>query len=212
LSILFQELLTGIVRIRAGREQIPSLDSFRTQILNALGAAGEQARRKGYSEEHMRYAVFAVVAFLDETVLSSSNPVLAGWRGRSLQGELFKGQVAGETFFEYVRDLLAGDNSQRTADLLEVYQLCLLLGYRGRYGAGNEGSLRAIEDRIAEKIVRIRGAAAAATTLPSGEHLPHERGRHDPVFLWGAAAAAVLALILLFVYRSALASAIGALG
>jgi len=214
MAVLLQEILTVVVRIRAGREQVPSLDSFRAHVLEALGAAREQARRKGYSEEQTRYAVFAVVAFLDEAVLSSANPVLAGWRGRPLQEELFKGHVAGETFFQYVRDLLTGDNAQRTADLLEVYQLCLLLGYRGRYGAGGEGNLRAIQDRIGEKIVRIRGAAPplAPSALPSADAIPTTRDRGGAVMLWSAVGVAALALVLLFVFRSGLSSGLGALG
>lgn len=214
MAVLMQELLTAVVRIRAGREQVPNLDGFRAHVLEALGAAREQSRRKGYSEEQTRYAVFALVAFLDEAVLSSANPVLAGWRGRPLQEELFKGHVAGETFFQYVRDLLTGDNSQRTADLLEVYQLCLLLGYRGRYGAGREGDLHAIQDRIGEKIVRIRGAAPplAPAALPSHDAIPMAQDRWGTVMLWSAAGVAVLAVILLLVYSSALSSGLGALG
>jgi type VI secretion system protein ImpK len=214
MAVLMQEILTAVVRIRAGREQVPNLDGFRAHVLEALGAAREQARRKGYSEEQTRYAVFAVVAFLDEAVLSSANPVLAGWRGRPLQEELFKGHVAGETFFQYVRDLLTGDNAQRTADLLEVYQLCLLLGYRGRYGAGGEGNLRAIQDRIGEKIARIRGGAPplAPAALPSAEAIPMARDRWGTLMLWSAAGVALLAVILLLVYRSSLSSGLGALG
>jgi type VI secretion system protein ImpK len=214
MAVLMQELLTAVVRIRAGREQVPNLDAFRAHVLEALGAARDQARRKGYSEEQTRYAVFAVVAFLDEAVLSSANPVLAGWRGRPLQEELFKGHVAGETFFQYVRDLLTGDNSQRTSDLLEVYQLCLLLGYRGRYGAGREGDLHAVQDRIGEKIVRIRGAAPplAPVALPSHDAIPMAQDRWGTVMLWSAAGVAALAVVLLLLYRSALSSGLGALG
>jgi type VI secretion system protein ImpK len=43
------------------------------------------------------------------------------------------------------------------ADLLEVYYLCLLLGFKGRYAAG--GDLRSIMAAIQEKIRRVRGPA-----------------------------------------------------
>ena len=78
LALLFQELLTAIVRIYANREQVPDLNGFRSQVLDALRAARKEARRRGYSEEQARLAAFAVVAFLDESVRSSTNPVLAG--------------------------------------------------------------------------------------------------------------------------------------
>jgi type VI secretion system protein ImpK len=43
--------------------------------------------------------------------------------------------------------------------LLEVYYLCLLLGFKGRYAAG--GDLRSIMATVQEKIRRVRGPSAA---------------------------------------------------
>jgi type VI secretion system protein ImpK len=156
LALIFQELLTAVVRVRAGRQHVPDAGVFRAQVLEAVRLAEEQAQRKGYSAQQARYAVFAIVAFLDETVLNSPDPVFRDWARRPLGQEMFQRHEAGETFFQHVRTLLMGDDSQATADVLEIYQLCLLLGYRGRYGFGREGELRAIEDRIGEKLQRIR--------------------------------------------------------
>ena len=50
-------------------------------------------------------------------------------------------------------------DSVETADLLEVYYLCLLLGFKGRYAAG--GDLRSIMASVQEKIRRVRGPSAA---------------------------------------------------
>ena len=48
LSLVFQEILTAIVRIRAGREKVPSLEHFRQQMRGALAGAQEEAVRRGY--------------------------------------------------------------------------------------------------------------------------------------------------------------------
>ena len=45
------------------------------------------------------------------------------------------------------------------ADVLELHELCLLLGFRGRYGAGDRGALHSIAAQINERIRRIRGAS-----------------------------------------------------
>jgi type VI secretion system protein ImpK len=74
-----------------------------------------------------------------------------------LQAELFGNQLAGEIFFQELQKTLSRNDSQETADLLEVYYLCLLLGFKGRYAAG--GDLRAITAAIQEKIQRVRGPA-----------------------------------------------------
>jgi len=41
--------------------------------------------------------------------------------------------------------------------VLEVFQLCLLLGFHGRYSATEGGELHAQMSRVAEKMQRIRG-------------------------------------------------------
>jgi type VI protein secretion system component VasF len=84
--------------------------------------------------------------------------------------------------------------------------LCLLLGYRGRYGAGNEGNLRAIQDRVNEKIQRIRGPIAPLSFQPSGEAPVRDSERWTVALMWGAAGLAVLALVLFLIYGASLGS------
>src|SRR5262249_37195014 len=48
-------------------------------------------------------------------------------------------------------------DSPELTDVLEVHLLCLQLGYRGRYGMGAGGDLRAIIETLREKIRRTRG-------------------------------------------------------
>lgn len=102
-------------------------------------------------------ATLAVVGFLDETVLNLQNPIFANWPSKPLQEELFNEHIAGEVFFANIQELLRRDDSPAVADVLEVHDLCLLLGYRGRYSLGERGELRAILDAIRAKIRRIRG-------------------------------------------------------
>src|SRR5208337_3662523 len=104
-------------------------------------------------------ATFAVIAFLDESILNLRLPVFADWPRQPLQEERYGHHIAGEIFFQNLQKLLGRQDSHETADLLEVYQLCLLLGFAGRYSMGGRGDLRAVGEAVAEKIRRIRGAA-----------------------------------------------------
>lgn len=156
IAMLFQEMLTIVVRIRARRIDVSSADHFRQQVRAGLRAAEEEAHRRGYTKEDSFKAAQAVVAFLDESILNSQNPALKDWVRQPIGPEYFQQHVAGEVYFHNVKDLLTGDDSDRTADMLEIYQLCLLCGYRGRYGVQREGDVKMITDRIAEKIQRIR--------------------------------------------------------
>ena len=156
LALSFQEVFTAIVRLRYNRQAVSSADSFRAQVKQALKAAEQEARTRGYSPEDTRRVIFAVVAFLDESVLSSRNPVFADWPRLPLQTELFGHQNAGEIVFDDIQRLLSRNESHELADVLEVYYVCLLLGFKGRYAAAGGGDLHAVKTAVRDKIRRIR--------------------------------------------------------
>jgi len=170
LPLAFQEIFTAIVRLRYARQSATSPDSFRAQVKQALRQAEQESRVRGYSPEDIRQVTFAVVAFLDESVLSCRNPVFADWPRLPLQTELFGHQNAGEVVFSDIQKVLTRNDSPEVADILEVYYLCLLLGFKGRYAAGGAGDLRSIMALLRDKIRRIRGAAPSLSPrgmLPS---------------------------------------------
>jgi type VI secretion system protein ImpK len=163
LAQILQELLTATARLRGDRQPVPDAAAFRSQLLELVRRADEDAQRAGYATADARLAIFAAVAFLDESALNSRQPALADWARRPLQEELFGGHMGGEWFFQHVDQLLARPDSPVLADLLEVHHLCLLLGFRGRYGADDRGALHAAASRLGERVSRIRGALGDLT-------------------------------------------------
>ena len=158
LALALQETLTATVRLRANRQVAADAESFRAQVKRVLGAAEQEARRIGYSGDDVRIALYAVVAFLDESVLNSPQAMFAEWPRKPLQDEVFGGgHVGGEVFFQNLRQLLGRQDSEDLADLLEVHLLCMQLGFHGRYSAAESGELQMLMARTAEKITRIRG-------------------------------------------------------
>ena len=128
--------------------------------------------------------LYAVVAFLDESVLNSAQPMFASWPNRPLQEEIFGGHMGGEVFFQHLRQLLARQDSEDLADVLEVFQLCLLLGFQGRYSVADQGELRGLATAAGEKIRRIRGSfgeLSPSWALPSRETAPRSR---DTLLPW----------------------------
>lgn len=212
LAFCFQELLTVGERLRSGRQAVQDAESFRYGIREALKSAGEESRRRGYVGEDIQLAIFAVVAFLDESILNLQNPIFADWPRRPMQEELFGHHVAGEIFFQNLTKITARDETQETADLLEVYYLCMLLGFAGKYSIGARGELKAVSDATGDKIRRIRklpGDLAPAWQLPGD--LVRETGA-DPVvkkLLWVAAGCLILALALFGFYKFGLISGVG---
>lgn len=76
LALCFQEVFTATVRLKYRRQDVPSADSFRAQMKQALHAAEQDALARGYKIDDIRRVIFAVVAFLDESVLSCRHPPL----------------------------------------------------------------------------------------------------------------------------------------
>jgi len=161
LALEFQEVLTIVVRVRYNRQAVSDANSFRAEMKKHLRVAEQRARARGYSEEDVKRVIFAVVAFLDESVLSSRNPTFADWPRLPLQAELFGNQLGGEVFFQELQRILNRQDANEVADLLEVFGLCILLGFKGRYAAGGSGDLRAMQMAVQEKIRRIRGSSGA---------------------------------------------------
>lgn len=209
LALAFQEILTATVRLRSNRQAIPDSEAFRAHMREALKTADRDGRAKGYTGDDLKLAVFAVVAFLDESVLNSQNPVFAHWARKPMQEELFGGHTAGEMFFENIDGLLRKNDSREVADVLEVYDLCLLLGYQGRYTLGNRGELRATKESITEKIRRSRrGSDEFSPSWAPGAAAPALKS--DPIRRWiyVAAGCLALALILFIVYKFSLSSGV----
>ena len=157
LALIYQEILTAITRFRSNRQAVADAASFRNQIKGGIGAAEAEATRNGFAPDDVRLATFAVVAFLDETILNSNNPLFADWPRMPLQEELFGVHTAGEMFFQCIDRLMAKGDSPQAADVLEIYALCLLLGYRGRYSISGQESVRAIVSTVIDKLHHLRG-------------------------------------------------------
>ena len=194
LALCFQEPLTAIVRVSSGRQQVHDAETFRDQIRRALQNSMQEARGIGCSGDLAHSAVFAVVALLDESVLNLQTPVLSEWARRPLQEELFGVHNAGDVFFRNLNDLLARPDAPETADALEVYCLCLLLGFKGRYALGGSGELHACIRRAKDKMERSRGPARLPRVLLD-DAATDRVVRLDRFGRWLAYAAAVACIV-----------------
>src|SRR3712207_2923562 len=103
LALTLQEAFTAVVRLRSNRQVAANVEAFRAQMKQVLAAAEQEARRIGYAGDDVRYALFALIAFIDESVLNSSQPMFADWGRRPLQEEVFGGHTGGELFFQIGR-------------------------------------------------------------------------------------------------------------
>lgn len=169
LGLLYQGLLTGIIRLKAQRQSIPDNETFRKRTKATLQEVERLAVATGYDVRDVRDTHFAVVAFLDSVVLHSKDAVRAEWERKPLQQELFGQAEAGVVFFEKLEQFRSRRDTEQLADILEVYLLCLLLGFEGRYSGGQRGELEGITDSLRMRIEYIRGRddqISPAASLP----------------------------------------------
>jgi type VI secretion system protein ImpK len=214
LALTLQEAITAIVRVRSDRRDVPDPAGFRQQFKQVLATAHDEARKSGYPSEDVRLAVYAVVVLLDESVLQSRQVAFRDWARQPLQEELFGGHIGGEVFYERLRELLGREDAEAVADVLEVYLLCLLLGFRGRYAGAGEGERQQWMSAAAQRLARWRGRGGAlcpAWAPPAQERI---RPPGDPWLLrlaLIAAAGMVIALVLLVGFQVSLRAGLGAL-
>jgi type VI secretion system protein ImpK len=171
LALLYQGVLTGIVRLLSQQQKIGDAENFRKRIKATLQEVEQVAVSAGYDVRDVKDTHFAVVAFLDSVVLHSQDPVRSEWERKTLQEELFGKSEAGVVFFEKLEHFRSRRDSHQLADILEVYLLCLLLGFEGRYSLGGRGDLDGIIQRTRMRIQDIRGRRRQIS--PSGS-LPED--------------------------------------
>jgi type VI secretion system protein ImpK len=213
LAGIFQECLTIVARLRSGRLQIPEESQFRRRIIDLLRSAQDKARECGYSDAASKSCILALVAFLDESVLNLPGSGFAHWRGRPLNEELYGHALAGEKFFENLKGLLAQDDGDELADVLEVYYLCMLLGFRGRYAVTADSDLNTVLHKVNNRLSRMRPPSMSITSSQrrSMRGAGRRRGRGAPR-LMVLAAVALLAGVLLFAgFRYSLSSTASAI-
>jgi len=177
LALLYEDLLTAIVRVQAGRQHIPECETFRRRTKAKLQEIEQVAMTAGYDGRDVQETHFAIAAFLDSVVLHSDEPVRAEWERKTLQEEMFGQRDAGVVFFEKLESFRSRRDSEQLADILEVYLLCLLLGFEGRYSGGLRAELESITERVRKRIEDIR--ALRRQISPSGD-LPTEATAAPP--------------------------------
>jgi type VI secretion system protein ImpK len=204
LALLYEGLLTGIVRLQASRQHISDGESFRKRTKATLNEIEHVAVPAGYDGQDIKDTHFAVVALLDSVVLHSNDAVRAEWERKSFEEELFGQAHAGQTFFEKLEHFLSRRDSEQLANILEVYLLCLLLGFEGRYAGGLRGELESIIERTKRRIDNIRKRSrqiSPAAMLPANYTSQVSPDRRAGRFGLAALAAVIFTIVCFLAFK-----------
>jgi type VI secretion system protein ImpK len=164
------DVLGLVPELAAARGSLPSAGELRATLDQQLSAMMKRATDAGIVPDDVIEAQYALVALIDEFLARIQGwPGQAEWRTKPLQLLRFNENTAGENFF---RRLISLEGQPHRIHVLQVYWLCLAVGFQGRYAvAGSEG-LAAIYERVG---ARVAHACGPDTLSPHGE--PRDRQR-----------------------------------
>lgn len=201
LSTLCTDILLIVIKMRDA-EDLGDTAPLRKLIHYYIKQLEKNCSVIGIPPETINSVKYAMVAILDETVLSNKGPAREFWIMNPMQLELYGTNLAGEEFYNKLEIML--QEPEKNMSGLEVFYICLCLGFQGKYVLGNAEEREAIITKLARTLVK-RGNLQIDTLSPHAIRKTIlkkvsgvEKAVRIPLWLTGTA----LAAILLFAYIS----------
>ncbi len=132
--------------------------TFSVKTLQFLHSFERNAKKLGASTEDIDASKYAFCAAVDELILRSQFNIRAAWERRPLQLVVFGDHLAGENFFVRLENLRARGTAHVQA--LEVFHMCLLLGFEGKYIIEGPEKLTYLTARLGDEIAQMKGKSA----------------------------------------------------
>jgi type VI secretion system protein ImpK len=149
---------------------LPEADELRMRIGALLDQMATKGGQAGLSQDDIEDARYALVAYLDEQILQSSWTGRQEWLLEPLQLKYFNENTAGEGFFERMKAI---ESRPERTHVLQLYFLCLALGFQGMYAIKGPSALSALIESLGAKLAR--SMPTAETISPHG--VPPDTGR-----------------------------------
>lgn len=158
-----------------------NLTSFTNSVMRFLESFEREAKRLNASSDDIKFCKYAYCAAIDEMVLRSDSDIRDAWERKPLQLVIFGDQLAGEHFFDHLERLRA--QGAERVQALEVYHMCLLLGFQGKYMLDGTEKLQYLTSRVGDEIALHNGKSKGfAPHWARPDELMHKL-RHE-VPLW----------------------------
>jgi type VI secretion system protein ImpK len=163
----------------------PGEHEFAEKVQAFLAGFENEARRLRAHGDDIEAAKYAYCAALDEIVLASGFPIREPWERRPLQLKVFGDQLAGEHFFDRLEALRAKGGVRLQS--LQVFHLCLLLGFKGKYALDSSDKLACLTARLGDEIAHIKGKSRGfAPRAERPDHVAHKLRSEVPLWTLSA--------------------------
>jgi type VI secretion system protein ImpK len=158
---------------------------FRERIKQFLTAFERGATKLHASAEDVYACKYAFCATVDEAVLMSGFKARESWQRLPLQVQFFGEQLAGEQFFEKLEEMRR--HGLPRVQALEVFHMCLLLGFQGRYLIEGSEKLNYLTARLGDEIARLKGKGAGfAPHWAAPDKVQHQLKNEVPLWVVGS--------------------------
>lgn len=189
-------LLALIARLRA-TDTAPEPQALRAHLLARIAEFEARAEAAGAHRTRIGAARYLLCSFADEAIASTPWGASGLWAERTLLQEFHDERWGGRKTFELLDRLQAEPSTQ--VDLLELFQVCIALGYEGRWRdvPGGREQLAAISQRLQQTVRAQRPPTAAprVLSLQVAGAVPPQPSRWSRVPPWTVAAAGALAVV-----------------
>ncbi len=176
LSALCTDIFLIVIRMRES-EDLGKPAALRKLIMHYIELFRKNCRTIGTTDGQINAAVYALVALLDETVMSVPGECRDYWLTKPIQLELFGDNLAGEGYFRKLEKLL--EQPASTKEVLEIYYLCLTIGFEGKFKLGNPEKRDQIIDNLARVLLKAGGRSSTSLS-------PHGRRNISSSMLKGS--------------------------
>lgn len=204
LMTLAMDLFLIITKIK-DTPDIGTPEALKKLLISYLSSFETQCITVGKTHEQIEQARYALAAFIDEITLNRGGEFHEFWVKETLTVKYFNDQVGGENFFTRLEHLIM--DMQKNIELLEIFYICLALGFQGRYRMEGAEKLPIVMENLLKRIERVRGKVGQAIA-PSANTAPgniSEKGSRK----WMIAAFVLLCLSAVFYLVMMFASASG---
>ncbi len=166
LTDIFIELLAYVTYFnKSVAVKQPSYDPVKADITRLMSDIEIRTGQSNITPDDYDLARFAVVAWVDETLLSSEWQDKDRWQKESLQRLYYQTADAGEIFFDRLNAI-----GLHQRDVREVYYLCLAMGFKGRYI--HEGDDYLLDQLKTSNLKLLTGTSVGIPNLEKGNFFP----------------------------------------
>jgi type VI secretion system protein ImpK len=189
------DVLIAAVRLGTDRN-LPAPDELRERFVRGLQQMVSRCRTLGVPDADVAEAHYALVAFIDDRILQSDWHGRGEWMRSPLQLQIYREVRAGEHFFARASALM---QRSQTPPALEIYYLCLALGFTGTHDQNARSYLNAVQARVRRGTP---GAPLSPHAVP-GDHYSQTRPRRSLAIALTVGCVVVVAFGLMLLWWSA---------